>query len=80
MGHTVNIHEEHGHATNTNFLQSLQENAITAFGPRLYKYLFKYLIDMSFPTETFKLEISTFLHVSTLPRLPNAIVRVPPQK
>ena len=46
----------------TNIAQSLQENAITIFGPRLYNSLPKYLWDIeSVRTEKFKFERDQFL-------------------
>ena len=47
---------------NRNPAQSLQENAITVFGPRLYNSLPKYLRDIeSVQTEKFKFELDKFL-------------------
>ena len=54
MGHTIKTRKiedmEHSafiqYPTNRNTTQSLQENAITVFGPRLYNSLPKYLRDI----------------------------------
>ena len=54
MGHKIKIikPQRHGtqcviqYPTNINPAQSLQENAITVFGPRLYSSLPKYLRDI----------------------------------
>ena len=61
-------HPRHGtecviqYPTNRNPAQSLQENAITIFGPRLYNSLPKYLRDIeSVKTEKFKFELDKFL-------------------
>ena len=52
------------YTTNRNPAQSLQENAITVFGPRLYISLPKYLRDMeSVKIEKFKLELDKFLEL-----------------
>ena len=48
--------------TNKNPAQSLQENAITIFGPQLYKSLPKYLRDTeSVKAGKFKFEVDKFL-------------------
>ena len=48
--------------TNRNPAQSLQENAITVLGPRLYNSLPKYLRDIeTVKTEKFKFELDKFL-------------------
>ena len=50
--------------TNRNPAQSLQENAITVFGPRLCNSLPKYLRDIeSVKTEKFKFELDNFLEL-----------------
>ena len=50
------------YSTNRSPAQSLQENAITVFGPRLYNSLPKYLKDIkSVKTEKFKFELAKFL-------------------
>ena len=49
---------------NRNPAQSLQENAITVFGPRLYNSLPIYLRDIeSVKTEKFKFELDKFLEL-----------------
>ena len=69
IGHTIKNrkHPRHGtqcviqYPTNRNPAQSLQENAITVFGPRLYNSLPKYLRDIeSVKTEKFKFESKSF--------------------
>ena len=48
----------------TNTAQSLQKNAITVFGPRLYNSLPKYLRHIeSVKTEKFKFELDKFLEL-----------------
>ena len=61
--------------TNSNHAQSLQENAITVFGPRLYNSLPKYLRDIeSDKTEKFKFERDTFLKlIHDEPKMPNYV-------
>ena len=61
-------HPTHGtqcviqYPTNRNPAQSLQENAITVFGPRLYNSVPIYLRDIeSVKTEKFKRELDKFL-------------------
>ena len=50
--------------TNRNPAQSLQENAITVFGPRLYNSLLKYLRDIeSVKSEKFNFELDKFLEL-----------------
>ena len=50
--------------TNRNPAQSIQENAITVFGLRLYDSLLKYLRDIeSVKTEKFKFELEKFLEI-----------------
>ena len=63
-------HPRHGtqcviqYPTNRNPAQSLQENAITVFGPRLYNSLPKYLRDIeSVKTEKFNFELDKFLEL-----------------
>ena len=72
MGHKMKNrkHPRHGtqcviqYPTNRNSAQSLQENAITAFGPRLYNSLPEYLKDIeSVKTEKFKFEPDKFLEL-----------------
>ena len=55
--------------------QSLQENAITVFGPRLYNSLPKYLRDIeSVKTEKFKFELDKFLDkIPDQPKMPNYV-------
>ena len=55
--------------------KSLQENAITVFGPRLYNSLPKYLSDIeSIKTEKFKFELDKFLElISDQLKMPNHI-------
>ena len=81
MGHKIKIrkHPRHGtqcviqYPTNRNPAQSLQENAITVFGPRLYNSLQKYLRDTeSFKIEKFKFEHDKFLElIPDEPKMPN---------
>ena len=68
IGHTTKTRKHPRHRTqcviqyptNRNPAQSLQENAITVFGPWLYNSLPKYLRDIeSIKTEKFKLELDT---------------------
>ena len=61
--------------TNRNPAQSLQDNAITVFGPRLYNSLPKYLRDNeSVKTEKFKFKLDTFLEViPDEPKMPNYV-------
>ena len=76
MGHKIKTrkHPRHGtqcaiqYPTNRNPAQSLQENAITVFGPRLCNSLPKYLIDIeSVKTEKFKFEHDKFLELIPYP-------------
>ena len=55
--------------------QSLQENAITVFAPRLYNLLPKYLRDIeSVKTEKFKFELDKFLElIPDEPKIPNYV-------
>ena len=74
-------HPRHGtqcvfqYPTNRNPAQSLQENAITVFGPRLYNSLPKYLRDIkSVKTEKFKFELDKFLELIPYePKMPNYV-------
>ena len=61
--------------TDRNPAQSLQENAITVFGPRLYNSLPKYLTDIErVKTENFKFELDKFLELITAePKMPNCV-------
>ena len=70
IGHTIKTRKHPRHGTqcviqyqkNRNPAQSLQENAITVFGPRLYNSLPKYLRYIeSVKTENFKFELDKFL-------------------
>ena len=83
IGHTIKTrkHPRHGtqcviqYPTNRNPAQSLQENAITVFGPRLYNSLPKYLRDIeSVKTEKFKFELDKFLDtIPDQPKMPNYV-------
>ena len=55
--------------------QSLQENAVTVFGPSLYNSLPKYLRDIeSVKTEKFKFELDKFLElIPDDPQMPNYV-------
>ena len=73
-------HQRHGtqcvfqYPTNRNPAQSLQENAITVFGPRLYNSLPKYLRDIESVTEKFKFELDKFLDtIHDQPKMPNYV-------
>ena len=61
--------------TDWNPAQSLQENAIIVFGPRLYNSLPKYLRDIeSAKTEKFKFELDKFLDtIPDQPKMPNYV-------
>ena len=70
MGHTIKTRKHPRHETQSviqyptkrSIAQSLQENAITVFGPRLYNSLPKYLSDSeSVKTEKLKFELDKFL-------------------
>ena len=63
------------HPTNRNPANSLQENAITVFLPRLYNSLPKYLRDIeSVKTEKFKFELDKFLDtIPDEPKMPNYV-------
>ena len=83
IGHTIKTrkHPRHGtqcvikNPTNRNQAQSLQENAITVFGPRLYNWLPKYLRDIeSVKTEKFKFELDKSLDtIPDQPKMPNYV-------
>ena len=83
IGHTIKTrkHPSHGtqcviqYPTNRNPAQSLQENAITVFGPRLYNSLPKYLSYIeSVKTEKFKFELEKFLDtIPDQPKMPNYV-------
>ena len=61
--------------SNRNPAQSLQENAITVFGPRLYNSLAKYLRDIeSVKTEKFKFELDKLIELIPYePKIPNYV-------
>ena len=61
--------------TNRNSAESLQENAITIFGPRLYNSLPKYPRDIEIVrTEKFKFELDKFLElIPDEPKMPNYV-------
>ena len=83
IGHTIKTrkHSRHGtqcvihYPTNRNPAQSLQENAITVFGRRLYNSLPKYLRDIeSVKTEKFKFELDKCLDsIPDEPKMPNYV-------
>ena len=83
VGHTIKNrkHPRHGtqcviqYPTNRNPAQSLQENAITVFGPLLYNSLPKYLRDIeSAKTEKIKFEVVKFLDtIPDQPKMPNYV-------
>ena len=83
IGHTIKNrkHPRHGtqciiqYPTNRNQAQSLQENAITVFGSRLYNSLAKYLRDIkSVKTEKFKFELDKFPDtIPDQPKIPNYV-------
>ena len=83
IGHTIKSrkHTRHGtqcvihYPTNRNPAQSLQENVITVFGPRLYNLLPKYLRGIkSVKTEKFKFKLDKFLDtIPEQPKLPNYV-------
>ena len=83
IGHTIKTRKypRHGtqcviqYPTNRNKAQSLQENAITVFGPRLYNSLPKYRRDIeSVKTEKFKFELDKFLDtIPDQPKMPNYV-------
>ena len=83
MGHKIKTrkHPRHGtqcviqYPTDRHPEQSLQENAITAFGPRLYNSLPKCLrVIESVKIEKFKFELDKFLElIPDEPKLPNYV-------
>ena len=83
MGHTIKTrkHPRHGtrcviqYPTNRNQAQTLQENAITVFGPRLFNSLPKYLRYIeSVKTENFKFELNKFPElIPDQPKMPNYV-------
>ena len=83
MGHKIKTikHPRHGtqcviqYPTNRNPAQSLQENAISVFGPRLYSSLPKYLRDIaSVKTEKLKFDLDKFLElIPDEPKMPNYV-------
>ena len=83
IGHTIRTRKppRHGtqcviqYPTNRKQTQSLKENAITVFGPRLYNSVPKYLRDVeSVKTEKFKFELDKFLEsIPDQPKLPNCV-------
>ena len=83
IGHTIKnkIYPRHGaqcviqYPTNKNPAQSLQENAITVFGLRLYNSLPKHLRDIeSVKNEKFKFELDKFLDtIPDQPKMPNYV-------
>ena len=83
MGHTIKTRKHLRHGTqcviqfpmNKNPAQSLQENSITVFGPRLYNSLPKYLRDIeSVKTEKLKFKLYKFLElIPDQPKMPNYV-------
>ena len=83
MGHKIKSRKRQRHGsqcviqypTNKNPAQSLQENAIIVFGPRLYNSLPKNLRDIeSVKTEKFKFELVKFLElIPDEPKMPNYV-------
>ena len=83
MGHKIKTRHHPRHETqcviehpiNRNPAQSLQENVITVFGPRLYNSLPKYVRDIeSVKTENFKFELDKFLQlIPDEPKMPNYV-------
>ena len=83
IGHTIKTrkHPRHGtqsviqYPTNRNPAQSLQENAITVFRPRLYNLLPKYLRDIeSVKTEKLKFALDKFLElIPDQPKITNYV-------
>ena len=72
MEHKINTRKHHRHGIqciiefpkNRNRAQSLQENAITAFGPQLYNSLPKYRRDIeSIKSSKFKIELGLFFGI-----------------
>ena len=72
MEHSVHVIQ---YPTNRNPAQSLQENAITVFGPRLYDSLSKYLKDIeSVKTEKLKFQLDKLLElIPEVPKMPNYV-------
>ena len=78
-------HPRHGtqciiqYPTKRNPAQSLQENAITVFGSRLYNLLPKYLRDNeSVKTKKIKFELDKFLDlIPDKPKMPNYVRNLP---
>ena len=83
IGHTMKTrkHPKHGtecvihYPTNRNPAQSLQENAITVCGPRLYNSMPKYPRDIeSVKTDKFKFELDKLLElIPDQPKIPNSV-------
>ena len=83
IGHTIKTrkHPRYGtqcviqYPTNRKPAKSLQENAITVFGPRLYNSLPKYMRDIeSVKTEKFKFELGKLLElIPDQPKMPNYV-------
>ena len=83
MGHTIKTrkHPRHGtqcviqYPTNRNPAQSLQENVITAFRPRLHNSLRKYLRDIeNVINKKFILELEKFIEfIRDEPKIPNYV-------
>ena len=83
MGHKIKTrkYQRHGtqcviqYPTNRNPAQSLQQNAITVFGPRLHNSLPKYLREIeSVKTEKFKFELDKFMDlIPDEPKMPNYV-------
>ena len=83
MGHKIKTrkHPRYGsqcviqYPTNRNPAQSIQENAITVFGPHLHNSLPKYLRDIeSVKTEKFKFEREKFLElIPDKTKMPNYV-------
>ena len=83
IGHPIKTRKHQRHETqcviqyptNRNPAQSLQENAITVFGPQLYNSLPKYLRDIeNDKIEKFKFELDKFLDtIPDQPKMPNYV-------
>ena len=87
MGHKIKTrkHRRHGtqcviqYPTNRKTALSLQENALTVFGPRLYNLMPKYLREIeSVKTEKFKFELNKFLEL--IPDEPKWLTMSPHQE
>ena len=86
MGHKIKTRKPSRHGTqcviqnqtNRNPAQSLQENAITVFGPRLHNSLLKYLREIeSVKTEKFKFSLDKFLElIPDEPKMPNYVTKI----